>query len=76
MRLCWLARRAESESRAQRFSVVHLSFAKKEAALKERLDEAELTAEHLRQARPVRADSHSPATWMCLENKVCCRVVF
>lgn len=43
------ARRVESEARAQRFSVVHLSFAKKEAALKERLDEAELNAEHLRQ---------------------------
>jgi hypothetical protein len=45
------ARRGESESRAQRFSVVHLAFAKKEAALKERAEEAELTAEHLRQVR-------------------------
>lgn len=44
-------RRGESESRAQRFNVVHLSFAKKEAALQQRAEEAELTVEHLRQVR-------------------------
>lgn len=41
--------REESEARNQRFSMVHMSFAKKEAALRERADEAEMTAEHLRQ---------------------------
>lgn len=41
--------RKESEGRNQRFSMVHVSFAKKEAALRERADEAEAAAEHLRQ---------------------------
>jgi septation ring formation regulator EzrA len=44
--------REENESRAQRFSMVHVSFAKKEAALQQRADEAELAAEHLRQVLP------------------------
>ena len=48
---CCCPRRAESEGRTQRFNVVHLSFAKKEAALKERAEEAELAAERLRQVR-------------------------
>lgn len=44
--------REESEARNQRFNVVHVSFAKKEAALRERADEAELMGEHLRQVHP------------------------
>ncbi len=41
--------REESEARSQRFGMVHVSFSKKEATLRERADQAEMTAEHLRQ---------------------------
>jgi len=41
--------RQEGEARAQRFSVVHVAFAKKEAALRERTEAAEAAAERHRQ---------------------------
>ena len=50
-------RREENEQRSQRFSVVHVSFAKKEAVLQQRADDAEATAEHLRQVRLIPVES-------------------
>jgi len=50
--------RQEGEARAQRFSVVHVAFAKKEAALRERSEAAEAAAERHRQAR---ASGHAAA---------------
>lgn len=45
----WLLRRQEGEKRAQRFSVVHVAFTKKEAALLERAEAAEARAERHQQ---------------------------
>ena len=52
MLAAFVACREESEARNQRFNMVHITFAKKEAALRERADEAELMADHLRQVQP------------------------
>ncbi len=41
--------RQEGEARAQRFSVVHVAFSKKEATLRERAEAAEAHAERHRQ---------------------------
>jgi len=41
--------RQEGEARAQRFSLVHVAFARKEAALRERAEAAEAAAERQRQ---------------------------
>ena len=42
-------RRQEGEARAQRFSLMHVAFSKKEAALRERAEAAEAHAERHRQ---------------------------